>query len=988
MKKFSQLALLLAGLGWLAEPCHTQSLEAHFRATFAALDQSQISSGILMQQTPIFLSPVPYDGQNTADSLRLSLDQFGVLYGQFRGAACGTSFLPEPSVYLDRVRKRYSAGDTVPLMFMATRYDYVRKGAMAEGLFGWDGERLRDAAARRKSPYAQDTCFAFTALRQEVEGLSVRFQLPGKLTFNNLGLDISQVQVDFGDGRGFQNLRKSETVEVRYPEGGRKTVTLRYQPARGQIFTANTFIDVIYLALSERAYPDSPDVVVPIAGCTMSFFYSCDDKKIRRPLIVAEGFGGQFTSFKKMLDLLNQNIGGTATLKDWLNEREYDLIWIDWNDAGASISNNAYHLANAIEYINQQKHANGSSEPNVLIGASMGGLIGKYALLKMHNFEGKDSEVGKFFTYDSPLSAGANVPLGIQAAIRDVVHLAGNVGVSTASFDGILQLLDSESARDMIMVQVVPEYINDNFYLTTSTADHDAFYDELADLEATRPLSAITRHIALSNGASAGILQQNMPSGEILRLDLNIDEVEDAPWEIFYNIHIHIKAWSAIAGVTHIYEQRTTVENWFGGTELFSTDFDLAAPMVLDNAPGGVSDLGLPLIKNKVNEFIDNIDHLNGSNFEVLIDKFCFIPTVGSLNNPMGTNVTNPTPMTGSVSDRATASTDASVSSAYPPMLPEFNQDHVSMNPRIATIITNELEPPPAGELQPLLGSGIIYNFGQGASSTPLESAPASTPHEISHDVTVQNGGELWVNRNNRIAYIDNPANPINRQPQPFMVAIPGADCGEEESVVVSIENQSKFLVGQNSVQNTGTVWFSNESELLVQNGGSVVIEDKSSIRFSGGSLMDMFGGSTTLLKNNAKLTVEDGSTMRVQSGATLHLQGNSQILIGQGGTLVLEPGAIINLESYGSEIRIEGTLVINGDITFQGYGYFHFAGGKLEFGPGVTNFKLTGRGLGHRFVRLSGGLSIEPNHGVIWKQGKMETNWGSLYINEGGRCL
>ncbi|MFN0214901.1 MAG: right-handed parallel beta-helix repeat-containing protein, partial [Saprospiraceae bacterium] len=42
----------------------------------------------------------------------------------------------------------------------------------------------------------------------------------------------------------------------------------------------------------------------------------------------------------------------------------------------------------------------------------------------------------------------------------------------------------------------------------------------------------------------------------------------------------------------------------------------------------------------------------------------------------------------------------------------------------------------------------------------------------------------------------------------------------------------------------------------------------------------------------------------------------------------------------------------------------------------------------GHRFVRLSGGLSIEPNHGVIWKQGKMETNWGSLYINEGGRCL
>ncbi|MDO8365485.1 MAG: hypothetical protein Q7T20_01725 [Saprospiraceae bacterium] len=46
MKKFFQLALLLAGLGWLAEPCLAQNLEAHFRATFAALDKSQISSGI------------------------------------------------------------------------------------------------------------------------------------------------------------------------------------------------------------------------------------------------------------------------------------------------------------------------------------------------------------------------------------------------------------------------------------------------------------------------------------------------------------------------------------------------------------------------------------------------------------------------------------------------------------------------------------------------------------------------------------------------------------------------------------------------------------------------------------------------------------------------------------------------------------------------------------------------------------------------------
>ncbi|MDO8366590.1 MAG: T9SS type A sorting domain-containing protein [Saprospiraceae bacterium] len=94
MRKFFLLVLLMAALGWLAEPCQSQSLEARIRNIYAPLDKSEVQSSILIHQTPVFLWPGRYDGINVADSMQLSLDKFGFLFGQFRGAAVG---LPPPS---------------------------------------------------------------------------------------------------------------------------------------------------------------------------------------------------------------------------------------------------------------------------------------------------------------------------------------------------------------------------------------------------------------------------------------------------------------------------------------------------------------------------------------------------------------------------------------------------------------------------------------------------------------------------------------------------------------------------------------------------------------------------------------------------------------------------------------------------------------------------------------------------------------------------
>ncbi|MBL7829254.1 MAG: T9SS type A sorting domain-containing protein [Saprospiraceae bacterium] len=992
MTKFFRLVLLLAGLGGAAAPCLSQSIEKYLNSTFETLDKNSIVSGILIQKAPIFHNPYWYRGQaELPDSLLLSLDQFGLLYGQFRAAAMGKSYLPDPSVYLGKRHKQYHPGDTIPLMLMATQYDYIPKGALAAGAFTWHEKRLYDAPGRGPSPYRQDTCFVFTCLQQKVRGNNLKFQLPEELIFNNMNWEISQVQMDFNDGRGFRSVTPGQVVSIRYADSGKKKITLQYRPQKNRTLFAGTFVE-IEPAAEERDYPDEPDEVVNLGGCSMSFFYACDDKKLRRPLIVAEGFGGEIVNFTKMLSLIQpNNLPDGSSLKDFLNERQYDLIWVDWANSGASIVNNANNLIAVLDWVNTKKHENGSSEPNILIGASMGGLVGKYALLQMHNVEGRDSEVSKFFSYDSPINTGANVPLGIQAFVRDIFELASNIGASTAAFQDGLSILDSESARDMTMVRVEVEYTNNDYILVTTSAEHDAFYGQMAALEQIRPLGHITRHIALSNGSGEGRLQENLPQNEILKIYLKIDDIGDGfPWELFYNIHFNAKAWGTVTGRSLIYDQITTVNNWLGQTEIFSTNLTLSSPLVLDDAPGSFTDFGLPVLESVGNTFINDIAHLSESEFVVNLEKYCFIPSIGSLNNPAGTNITNSTPLSASVSDRATASFDNTVSSPYPPNLPEYNQDHVSMNSRIATIIANELEPAETSELQSSLASGEIYNFGQGASISVTDPAPLSTPNEISQDVSIGTGGELWINRNNRIGYVHLTDNPFNRKPHPFAVSVPGSECGLEESVTVTVQPQGKLIVGEyTQVGNSAKLSFNAGSELSVETGGLVQVDDHSLLFFREGSQIDMQSGSTVHLINGSRLVVEDGSTMHVHSGAVLWVQGSAMVHIKPGAQLILDPGAIVRLESPGAAIQIQGDLVLNGDIDFKGLGYFDFASGnRLVFGPGVTNFRLTGPFKGNRMLRLSADLEIASGHGVDWKDGALDaTPGGRLMIQTGGTC-
>jgi hypothetical protein len=135
-----------------------------------------------------------------------------------------------------------------------------------------------------------------------------------------------------------------------------------------------------------------------------------NQSEITRPLIIAEGFDpGSITSPEKeygdgdIFDFttsLFQDAGNNLrNLIDPTNpNQEYDIIYVNWTNGTDDIKENAKVLKAVIDWVNTNKQGD---EPNVLLGQSMGGLIGRYTLAKMEK-DGQHHDVRLFIAHDSP----------------------------------------------------------------------------------------------------------------------------------------------------------------------------------------------------------------------------------------------------------------------------------------------------------------------------------------------------------------------------------------------------------------------------------------------------------------------------------------------------------------------------------------------------------------------------------------------------------
>ena len=155
-------------------------------------------------------------------------------------------------------------------------------------------------------------------------------------------------------------------------------------------------------------------------------------KKLKKPFILVEGFDFDlnpnddrygdisFTSIIKGISIseltgqsIKSNLKDMETFSKRLYDNNYDLIFVDFKDGSADLFKNGNTLIKIIQWVNQNKQG---EEEIVVFGASMGGLLARYALRNME-INNCNHCCKLYGTFDSP-HKGANAPLSLQYAIE------------------------------------------------------------------------------------------------------------------------------------------------------------------------------------------------------------------------------------------------------------------------------------------------------------------------------------------------------------------------------------------------------------------------------------------------------------------------------------------------------------------------------------------------------------------------------------------
>lgn len=468
---------------------------------------------------------------------------------------------------LQAERLAAAAGNEVPLAVLHARYD-----------------RLDGPGGTRPG-----TAFAAAPLRDRVyHGDRVVFTLdPGSILAHRTPA-IRSLTFDPDDGTGPRPLAVGGTLEVRYGTTGIRHPVLTAALADGRTLTATMKLDVVALATPSPHDTLSITATVPYDGAVATgrayVYLAAGHATLENPAIVVEGFDLDDTmDWPVLYDLLNRE-----NLIEDLRTEGYDAVVLDFTVATEPIQRNAFVLT---ELLTQVAASLGPDGTVAVVGASMGGLVSRYALAWLEANGGHD--VRTWISFDAP-HTGANIPLGLQHWLR---FFQGES--EDAAF--LLSRLDTPAARQMLLYH----------YGSTSgstTAPDPLFANLRADLAAIGDWPTLPRRVAVANGSGTGADQGFAAGNQIILyeyrslladIDGNVWAVPDGGSATIFDGMINL-LWP----LPDSYETVTV-----GGT------------LPWDGAPGG-SRASMAQMDTTAVPYGD---------IQALHDRHCFIPTVSAL---------------------------------------------------------------------------------------------------------------------------------------------------------------------------------------------------------------------------------------------------------------------------------------------------------------------------------------------------------------------
>jgi hypothetical protein len=479
---------------------------------------------------------------------------------------------------------RRSGGDGAAL----PEAEAIRLSANARGRSGVVPIAVLDARIPADEAKEEAVVFAAAAMKEHTyRGDEVLFVLDRERYLSPDGTP-ERIEIDFEDGRGFRGVRIGEPALIRYGAPGMKTIRLRAVDAGGAERYAAFRFDVRALQT-----PNPHDTLTITAtepylgafGTGEAYVYLSDlHTELTNPVVVIEGFDLDDTmDWDELYALLNQQ-----NLLETLRAEGFDAVVLNFTSATDYMQRNSFVVEALLDEVA------GAIPPErdlALVGASMGGVVSRFALAWMESHS-IDHRVRSFLSFDSPQS-GANIPLGIQYWLAFFSDLSADAAY-------LLSRLDTPAARQLLVYHHTAP--------PGSTGESDSLRAEFeSDLADAGGWPSIPRKVAIANGSGYGADQGFAPADQII--DYEYDGLL---------VDIRGNVWAVPdGGPATIFDGLKRI--WpFPATTMAVT---VAGTAPYDNAPGGY--------RSSMAE-MDSTEAPYGD-IVALHPSHCFIPTVSAL---------------------------------------------------------------------------------------------------------------------------------------------------------------------------------------------------------------------------------------------------------------------------------------------------------------------------------------------------------------------
>ena len=448
---------------------------------FEDLDKSRVPTGYLLDYAVDLVELSDYDGTELTDSNYVDRALLADILRSVRSAsvtASASAAIPAGATDMSDPLVTLSSTDVSVAAF---KYNYIVANALTDGLIEYDEASGKASDSWKggvwQNPYGESHLLAFAPMSAVMRSQNVKFNFPSNLFYKNETL--SGLYFDAGDGGGYREISAGSTISASYPGNGKKELKLKAVTGSGEVLEAHSAIYVAYESMVtgwgtgdgalEPSFVDEYDETWN--GITVSAQMTCymrDGATLRRPFIVAEGF--EPLELEMLLDTSVTKLGKIThadIAKSFYNygislSDNYDFVYIDWYNSTEDIRANAALFIKLIKEVNRMKAEAGSTEKNVVMGQSMGGLVARYALRTMER-NSEEHETTMFVSHDAP-HLGANVPLGALYFVHQLMCMSRGYTTAGDLFSGgqmsAVQSVVSDLVNSMAVRQMLVNYVD------------------------------------------------------------------------------------------------------------------------------------------------------------------------------------------------------------------------------------------------------------------------------------------------------------------------------------------------------------------------------------------------------------------------------------------------------------------------------------------------------------------------------------------------